>query len=69
MVDLCQDVDLIVCKFTELRCMFKLLHAHHFHSEQLSSAAMLSSINISILTLTDALHQHVILYHFIHANQ
>ena len=56
MVDFGENVYFIVRKFTELRSVFKFLNTHHFDGVELPSIAMLGSIDVAVLSLSNTLH-------------
>jgi len=46
--------------------MLEFVHAHYFYCEYLFGFSMLGSVDIAVLAFSDALHEHVVLDHFIH---
>lgn len=62
----CQNIYLVVCEFAEFWGMLEFLHTHDLHCKKLPCFFVFSSIHITILSLPDALHQHIILHNLVH---
>lgn len=66
MVDLSEDTYFIIGELAELGSVLELVHAHHLHCEDLLGLAVLGPVNVAVLPLAHALHQHVVLHYLVH---
>lgn len=65
-VDLGENSDLVVGEFAQFGSVFELFYVHDFDCKESLGLAVLSLVDISILTLSDLLDQHVVFDNFVH---
>jgi hypothetical protein len=64
--DFGEDADLVVGELAQFGSLFEFVNVHHLHCIKVLCFSVLGAVDIAVLALPYALHQHVVFHHFVH---
>ena len=64
--DFGENGDLVIGEFTQFGSMLEFFHVHHLYCKVLVRLSILGLVDITVLTLSYFLEQHIIFNHLVH---